>query len=549
MLVLALPFAGPAGSAPAPARKPKAAPSRPAPDAEGWEALPMQGVRSLELSLEGRSRIAVRVLREATARFRARRLDPAGVASTLAPMEVERESGAIFLSRPEQGDGDGSVAAGEASPELVQVELEVPSRSRLMIFAGEADITLQGEKLPIEEELEPYQPPPPPDPRGTRATPPSGAAPAPAGAAEPRPRQGAATSAGGGAGGGIEVQVDAGSLAASDLLSDIRIETKAGTVSLARLAGSTKVIGGGSQVTAAGLEGPLFLEGASSFVASGLRGAVEVKGATGRVEVRGVAKDARMTVNEGDVYLEDIRGRLELRLVGGSARLSELRAACTLNLDSTDVSVERITMGLQANGAGSSLRVRECAGPIGVSGSRDVVEVEASVGPVTIQVNEGDIRLRDVRTDVSVRGQGANVSAVGIGGRININSEGGHVVLVGVTRPVSVTADSIEAEVTSPPGYVFEQAYRAQSYVRVTLPDGRWDIKVKAGGEVRSDLAYERLLATPMPPEPSGEAKPDAPAGQASPGQASARPASAPAPRGGSKLDIICEGDVEILKE
>src|SRR2546428_11628893 len=76
--------------------RPKAGPAQPAKpriDAEGWQELPVKGARGVEVTVEGRSRIRIRALKDATGRMRARALVFLGAqgrppGSTLLPPEA-----------------------------------------------------------------------------------------------------------------------------------------------------------------------------------------------------------------------------------------------------------------------------------------------------------------------------------------------------------------------------------------------------------------------------------------------------------------------------
>src|SRR5262249_11481711 len=138
----------------------------PAADADGWRALPSKGARGLELTLEGRSRVRVRSLREGDGRFRILPLtegapagqDKAGTppadpkAAEAIPIAFERAGGLLYL-------GLGGPAGAPDPP--VAVELDLPARMAATLMLGASELTLTGEPVAIPEDLEPYVPPPP----------------------------------------------------------------------------------------------------------------------------------------------------------------------------------------------------------------------------------------------------------------------------------------------------------------------------------------------------------------------------------------------------
>src|SRR2546425_3471988 len=318
--------------------KPKAGPAQPAKpkiDAEGWQELPVKGARGVEVTVEGRSRIKIRALKDATGRMRARALVPGGAqgaspagtqpkpearpptealtqrgtptapdkvqeaaAAAGAPaappaspgslMEVTRESGIVYISPSyTEPTAEGGV----------DLEVEIPSRLALTVLATDTDLTLSGDPVPISPGLEPYEPPSRPGARQPASTPGGGSAAPPPGPASP-----AAPRIAGGSGGAIELKLERGSLTIQDVLSNVTIEKKEGPVTLERLAGTIKVhIVGAGSVSAAGLNGPLFVQGGSLVLARGLRSMTDIKDVAGKVELRGVGGDIRLNLRDTEV--------------------------------------------------------------------------------------------------------------------------------------------------------------------------------------------------------------------------------------------------------
>ena len=567
--------------------RPKAGPAQPAKpriDAEGWWELPVKGARGVEVTVEGRSRIRIRALKDATGRMRARALVPGGAqgaspastqprleapprteaptqkgappatqppgkvqeaaAAAGAPgappavspgylMEVTRESGIVYIS---PSYAEPTTEAG------VDLEVEIPSRLALTVLATDTDLTLSGDPVPISPELEPYEPPARPGARQPASTPGGGSVPPPPGPASP-----AAPRIAGGSGGAVELKLERGSLKIQDVLSNVTIEKKEGPVTLEKLAGTIKVhIVGAGSVSAAGLNGPLFVQGGSLVLARGLRSMTDIKDVAGKVELRGVGGDIRLNLRDAEVEIEDARGRVEARQSGGSARMGNVLGFATLTMDSADLSGERLMLGMQVGGSHCNARLREINGPISVSGSPDRIEVDSSSGPVNVRGDASDIRLRDIQTDVIVQIRTGDVTVDRAGGRVVVNTQSGRAVLSGMARPVQVNADTIDADMASGMDLSSEYTFQAQRFLRLSLPGGPYDIKVQAQGEIRSDFPFQKL-GNPADPA-AGKSGAPPPGGAPPGGGAPARnvpPPPAPS-RAGPKISITCAGDVDI---
>jgi len=526
----------------------------------------------MELTLEGRSRVQVRSIREGEAgRFRFLPLVEAPAAG--ADPAVAREGGSGTDRKPPAAAAAGAAASAGAgilvefekeggiiylglggpvgTPDPpVRVELEVPAKLAMALLVGTSDVSVRGEPVDIPDTLEPYVPPQPRQPPGMSGmnrpisspavAPPEGA---PAGPARVQ----------GGIGGSITVHGEEGSVRMEDLLQNVSIEWNHGTVALARLAGSVKIAGPVTVETAA-VGGTMFIQGATGVRAKALRSTTEIKGGTGRIEVRGIIGDLRLTLKDAQAEIEDVRGRFDANATESELTVSSVTALTSLTLAGGNVTAERLQLGVQGTGSWRSMRLREVTGPVNLKGDGESAEVESSVGPVSVRGDVRDVRVRDIQTDVVLQLRGGDAMIDRVGGRVTVNAEGGRTAVRDVGKQVQVTADWVEATISGVMEAAAEYSFRGQKSVHVDLPDGRYDIRVRADGEIESDFPFEKATAAVVVQQAVANAGqlPGQQVQQPGTGGIGIPPRPIPPkpipPRAGQRITIDCSGDVEIRK-
>ncbi len=567
MMAAGLAIAGALAATPAPV---PVVPVTPQADASGFLVLPMKGLRAVELTVEEKARIEVRVRRDAEGRFVARRRPPEATGPTAGEpvkFDFSKEKGTLYID---------NVALEGPPPETpVSIVIEVPLRAALRIDGGNADVTITGpDRLPIPEALP--------------APPPQGAAPAtvtnsiggpadgpnprtgvsvggtvtgPAPAAPGTPGSGAsATAPPQPAGAAIEVELSgSGTFRATDLTGALTVTQAGGDISVTRLAGRTLIKAGTGSVHASSIQTPLAIEGAGDVDVSTLFAGLDIRRASGRVRLRAIGGDARLTIEQGDLEAEEIRGRLEARLTRTVALIRDVTGASMVNGEEADLTLERPTGPSQVRATGGSVRIRDARGTLDVSGDADSIEIAGTAATTTVNSNGRRVRVSETRGPLTIQAAEGDIEVDQAMNAVNLVAPKGRATLSGSPRIARVTGYEVEATLTNAIEAAAEHYYTGKRLVTVDLPGGKYDIKVRAGGEIESDFPFENQSRPQIPGRPARDATaapPPPPAGapegigvfNSTPQQMPLppKPGAVQAGRQGARLTIVCDGDVEI---
>lgn len=554
-------------------------PGRPAAEEPAWEPLELRGIRQIDLTLDGRSRIRMRVMEAAPARFAVRALAEGGTGArapgadrglpgtpppadgppaSLPRLDTWREHGVLYLETPSEPESPGESAGSDAPGATIagpmpsiEMLLEVPASIGVSIHTMESEISLSGSPLRIADSLGPAVP------RRERGQPPGAGGPVDNGyeaaGSEAKPDDALRP-----IGGSISIDALHGTVTVRDLLKNVTIDKQAGNVTLERLAGTVVVRNGVGPVEALAMAGSLSIEGASSVRAGAIHGQLEMQHVSGRVEVRGVEGETRVNGDRADMEMEDLRGAVTITLTDGTAALRRTMGAARFQLERSDLVTEEYDDSVMVKASGGRVEILRGAGAVTVQGEPDAVEIQQARGTVSINSQGRDVRVREVMGAVTVRCSDADIWAEEINGPVNLSTTTGQVRASLSTQQVRVAGDSVEVEIHGPVDSTSDHFYTAKRFVRLSLPDGKYDIRVRATGEIDSDFDYQDLV------NPSADAalgagrdlgdrgssdRPDPSESAEDRGRAQAtQQARRLAMRLGPRVNVNCDGDVEITR-
>jgi hypothetical protein len=284
------------------------------------------------------------------------------------------------------------------------------------------------------------------------------------------------------------------------------------------------------------------------------------------VRLRGVGTDAKLNLDQADGDIEDVRGRTDARFNKSVATLRDLTGSLQTNSDNTDLTLERLGNTAQVRSNGGTVRLRDVAGTLDISGTPASVDLQGAYGAVTVNSGGREVRARDVRGPLTIQCAEGDIEVDQAPGAVNLVSANGRVRLTGTAKIARLTGDSVEVELSGTFDPVSEHFYTGRRSVDVTLPEGKYDLKVRAGGSVDSDFPYATIgraggiepgtvagganapiNAEPdnpgfgTPPDPRLRPTPPPPLRPGNPGTTGAA-----AGRAGPRITINSDGDVEI---
>lgn len=155
--------------------------------------------------------------------------------------------------------------------------------------------------------------------------------------------------------------------------------------------------------------------------------AVNIKTASGPVEVRSMTKAVSVTAASGDVGVTGA-GRVWLLTASGDAELRDIGGDVECRVVSGDLSLENIAGGVQVSGVSGDIEAHDLRGPVSVSTVSGSLTLDGYAGPdATLGSTSGDVQVslsspltgnlaaRTVSGDISVTLPSGSDSAVDLG--------------------------------------------------------------------------------------------------------------------------------------
>ncbi len=202
----------------------------------------------------------------------------------------------------------------------------------------------------------------------------------------------------------------------------VTIDAISGTVTLRFLKGSARIAGlrDGGEMTLSGC--PLRLEKVAGAISIASDSEVKFSDCQASIRVENSAGAVKGISNEGALEVTTYRAEVALAHVGGQLRISG---------DELDVKLENIRAALGVFTRSSKVSLEGASAAVTVENDLGDVTIKRAAGEVEIKTRYGDVRLQEMQGPVTVQADGAHVevewTVVSTGKDSRITNEGGDV--------------------------------------------------------------------------------------------------------------------------
>jgi DUF4097 and DUF4098 domain-containing protein YvlB len=198
----------------------------------------------------------------------------------------------------------------------------------------------------------------------------------------------------------------------------------------------------------------------ASIVVSSRRGDVNIAGRDGDADIAG---------QHGDISVSDIKGKVNLNLAHGSARVSQVSGDVSMQGNGDDISVQDIKGALRLSGEFDSIKLGKIVGEVSFKSARTDMEFSTLSGE--LDMDSGDMRASGVVGPFRLITRSKDIRMDGISGDVRLRDENGAVELR-MSKLGSMQVDNRNGD------------------IQVYLPEkAAFQLDARArGGEVQSDF-------------------------------------------------------------
>ncbi|HEY2933775.1 MAG TPA: DUF4097 family beta strand repeat-containing protein [Acidobacteriota bacterium] len=197
----------------------------------------------------------------------------------------------------------------------------------------------------------------------------------------------------------------------------------------------------------------------------------DLRTAGGNIEVRGaISGNLLGSTAGGDIRLNDVNGRTDMKTSGGNVTAGNIRGDATLKTSGGDINLGNADGVVDVHTSGGNIRI-------------------SNVGrTVTAKTSGGNIVVGNVGGEANVATSGGNIDAGKIAGSAQLNTAGGNIELNGATGMVTARTAGGNLRLHDISGSI--QAATAGGDVEAELiPSGKGNSRlITAGGDVRISL-------------------------------------------------------------
>jgi DUF4097 and DUF4098 domain-containing protein YvlB len=173
---------------------------------------------------------------------------------------------------------------------------------------------------------------------------------------------------------------------------------------------------------------------------------LEIRDCAGRFTLSNRYGDTRLTNLNGDVklegrgkvYLENIKGNVEVRNEYSPMEISNVEGSVTVSITENSVRVEKVTGPVAIDARGARVKVEGLKGNLKITASHQSVDISDVASAVSVESRYASLTLKDIGGNVEIRSNADNIRAEEIKGSLKVQARASAVRANRVLGPMDI---------------------------------------------------------------------------------------------------------------
>jgi len=276
---------------------------------------------------------------------------------------------------------------------------------------------------------------------------------------------------------------------------DVELSTSGGDVRVGELDGAATARTSSGAIDLAGATGKIEARNSGGDIEVGAaRSDVSARTSSGAIRLRAVGGRVEASNSGGDIRLGDIGGDVVARTSSGAIQLRSTHGAAELSNSGGDISVEEARGEVRAQTSSGQIALRVIQGAVNAKNSGGDVKIESAGGSVTARTSSGAIRIGHVGGKlVEARNSGGDISIGEAAGGVVVETSSGNIRLKSAGGNVEAKNSGGNITLGDLGGEVVAQT--SSGNVEIHLAKGQADLK-NSGGNISLAEARGAVVAT-----------------------------------------------------